>query len=102
VLPLDTPLPEAESRARSLLESALIAGRRCGVKVRTDLRRARLPGRLIVEQAEELGSEIIYLAARHGVDPTARYVLAKRPCRVVVETQPLDARPLAARVRVAA
>src|SRR4051812_12002605 len=101
-LPLDAPLPDAESRARSLLETALIAGRRSGVKVRTDLRRTRSPGRLVVEQAARLGSEIVYLSLRHGVDPTAQYVLAKRPCRVVVETQPVEDRPLAARAHAAA
>jgi len=101
-LPLDAPLPEAESRARSLLETALIAGRRSGVKVRTDLRRTRSPGRLVVEQAARLGSEIVYLSLRHGVDPTAQYVLAKRPCRVVVETQPVEERPLAARAHAVA
>jgi basic amino acid/polyamine antiporter, APA family len=107
-LPLDAPLPEAESRALSLLETALIAGRRSGVKVRTDLRRARSAGRLIVEQAEELNSEIVYLSTRHGpptmhgFGPIAQYVLAKRPCRVVVETQPLAERPLAARAHAAA
>jgi APA family basic amino acid/polyamine antiporter len=101
-LPLDAPLPEVESQARSLLETALIAGRRNGVKVRTDVRRTRSAGRLIVEQARELGSQVVYLSMRHGVDPTAQYVLAKRPCRVIVETQPPDERPLAARAHVAA
>jgi basic amino acid/polyamine antiporter, APA family len=107
-LPLDAPLPEAESRARSLLETALIAGRRSGVKVRTDMRRTRLAGGLIVAQAQELGSEIVYLSTlhgpptMHGFGPIAQYVLTKRPCRVVVETQPLADRPLAARAHAAA
>jgi APA family basic amino acid/polyamine antiporter len=101
-LPLDVPLLEAESRARSLLESALIGGRRAGVKVRTDLRRTRSAGRLIVEQAVELRSEIVYIATAPGLGPTAEYVLAKRPCRVVVETQPLPERPLAVRAHAAA
>jgi hypothetical protein len=47
-----------------------------------------------VEEAEQRRSEVVYLDAVHAppseraLGPTARYLLEKRPCRVVVETDP--------------
>ena len=58
------------------------------------LLRTRNPGRTIVDESILLHSEVIYLGTVHaparerGLGPTATYLLAARPCRVVVETGP--------------
>jgi APA family basic amino acid/polyamine antiporter len=91
-LPLDGPLEEEEAIGRRVLDTAALIGRQNSVHVRTSLLRTRLPGRTIVDEARRLRSEIIYLstihapASEHALGPTARYLLAHRPCRVVLES----------------
>jgi hypothetical protein len=99
-LSLDAGLHEEEQQGLALLESAKLAGRKAGFKVQTRLLRTRNPGHTIVEEAERSEAEIIYLATDHApanersLGPTAMYLLARRPCRVVIETPPMrGARP---------
>jgi APA family basic amino acid/polyamine antiporter len=93
-LSLDAGLEEEEQLGLSVLESAKLAGRKAGVKVQTRLIRTRNPGAAIVEEAERQKAEIIYLATEHApraeraLGPTASYLLAHRPCRIVIETPP--------------
>jgi APA family basic amino acid/polyamine antiporter len=93
-IPLDGPLTAEEDRGRGVLEAARLIGRRNGLHVRTSLLRTRHPGRTLVEEAQRLGSEIIYLADSHApaaeraLGPTASYLLAERPCRVIIQTGP--------------
>jgi APA family basic amino acid/polyamine antiporter len=93
-LSLDAGLEEEERLGMSVLESAKVRGRRAGLKVQTRLIRTRNPGAAIVEEAERRGAEIIYLGTAHApaseraLGPTASYLLAHRPCRVVIETPP--------------
>jgi len=95
-LSLDAGLEEEEQLGLSVLESAKLAGRKSGVKVHTHLIRTRNPGAAIVEEAERTHAEIIYLATDHAppseraLGPTASYLLAHRPCRIVIETPPAD------------
>jgi basic amino acid/polyamine antiporter, APA family len=104
---LDAPLDAEEQLARNMLDSAKLAGMRSGVKVRGHALRTRNPGKTIVEEARRLGSDAIYLATTHapaaerGLGPLALYLLRVRPCRVVLETSPVEKRPLAARARAA-
>jgi APA family basic amino acid/polyamine antiporter len=97
-LPLDAGLEREEEQGMSVLESAKVRGRRSGLKVQTRLIRTRNPGAAIVEEAERRGAEIIYLATNHAppseraLGPTASYLLAHRPCRVVIETPPAEQR----------
>jgi basic amino acid/polyamine antiporter, APA family len=80
-----------EYQARCALDVARLQARARGLKVRVKLIRARHPGRAIVEEARERGSDLIYVSTEHGpsderlLGPTTRYLLAKRPCRVIVE-----------------
>ncbi len=95
-LSLESGLEEEEAHGRSVLESARIQARRAGIKIRTGLIRTRNPGSALVEEAERVGSDVIYWSAIHapagekGIGPTAAYLLSRRPCRVIIET---DNRP---------
>jgi nucleotide-binding universal stress UspA family protein len=95
-IPREHELPDGgfdalEATARNALENARLAARSRGLKVRVNLVRCRNPGKAIVEEARERGSDLIYLSTEHApsderaLGPTTRYVLAKRPCRVIVE-----------------
>ena len=92
-LSLDAGLEEEEKLGLSVLESAKLAGRKSGLKVQTRLIRTRSPGAAIVEEAQHRNAEIIYLGTAHAppseraLGPTASYLLAHRPCRVVIETR---------------
>jgi APA family basic amino acid/polyamine antiporter len=95
-LSLDAGLEEEEQLGLSVLESAKVTGRKSGLKVHTRLLRTRTPGAAIVEEAERSRAEIIYLGTAHAplseraLGPTATYLLAHRPCRVVIETPPAN------------
>ena len=95
-LSLDAGLEQEEQVGLGVLESAKLAGRKAGVKVQTRLMRARNPGHALVEEARRRNAEIIYLGTAHAppseraLGPTASYLLAHRPCRVVVEIPPAD------------
>jgi basic amino acid/polyamine antiporter, APA family len=92
-LSLEAGLEEEEAQGRSVLESARIKARRAGVKIHTGLIRTRNPGAALVEEAERVGSDVIYWSTIHApageqrIGPTAAYLLSKRPCRVIIETQ---------------
>ncbi len=92
-LSLEAGLEEEEAQGRSVLESARIQARRAGIKIHTGLIRTRKPGAALVEEAERVGSDVIYWSAIHApageqrIGPTAAYLLSKRPCRVIIETE---------------
>jgi basic amino acid/polyamine antiporter, APA family len=91
-LSLDSGLEEEEAHGRSVLEIARIQARRAGIKIHTGLIRTRNPGSALVEEAERVGSDVIYWSTIHapagerGIGPTATYLLSRRPCRVIIET----------------
>jgi basic amino acid/polyamine antiporter, APA family len=92
-LSLESGLEEEEARGRSVLESARIRARRAGIKVHTGLIRTRNPGAALVQEAERVHADVIYWSTIHApegeqrIGPTAAYLLSKRPCRVIIETQ---------------
>ena len=96
-LPLDGGLEDEEREARRVLEVARMQAKVAGCRVRCRLIRTRNPGRAIVEEARERRSDLIYLSTEHApseerlLGPTTRYVLAHRPCRVVIEHDPATA-----------
>jgi APA family basic amino acid/polyamine antiporter len=91
-LSLDSGLAAEEALGRSILESARIQGRRAGIKVHTGLIRARNPGAALADEAQRIGADVIYLSTRHApaseqrIGLTASYLLDRRPCRIVIET----------------
>jgi basic amino acid/polyamine antiporter, APA family len=92
-LSLEAGLEEEEAHGRSVLETARIQARRRGIKIHTGLIRTRNPGAALVEEAERVGSDVIYWSTIHapageqGIGPTAAYLLSKRPCRVIIESE---------------
>jgi hypothetical protein len=92
-LSLEAGLEAEEAHGRSVLESARIQARRLGIKIRTGLIRTRNPGAALVEEAERVGSDVIYWSTIHApagekrIGPTAAYLLSKRPCRVIIESE---------------
>jgi APA family basic amino acid/polyamine antiporter len=94
-VPVNSDLPDGleqeEYEARCALDVARLQARARGLRVRVKLIRARNPGAAIVEEARERHSDLIYLSTEHApsderlLGPTTRYILAKRPCRVIVE-----------------
>jgi APA family basic amino acid/polyamine antiporter len=91
-LSLDAGLVAEEALGRSILESARIQARRSGIKLQTGLIRTRNPGGALFDEAQRIGSDVIYLSTRHApadeqqIGATASYLLDKRPCRIIVET----------------
>jgi APA family basic amino acid/polyamine antiporter len=92
-LSLDEGLEAEEAQGRSVLESARIKARRAGIKIHTELVRTRNPGAAIVTEAQRVNADVIYWSTLHApageqrIGPTAVYLLSKRPCRVIIETE---------------
>jgi len=92
-LSLEAGLEAEEAQGRSALETARIKARRSNIKIRTGLIRTRNPGAALVEEAKRVDADVIYWSTIHApvgeqrIGPTATYLLAKRPCRVIIETE---------------
>jgi len=92
-LSLEAGLEQEEAQGRAVLESARIQARRAGIEIHTGLIRTRNPGAALVEEAMRVGAEVIYWSTLHApageqrIGPTAAYLLSKRPCRVIIETE---------------
>jgi APA family basic amino acid/polyamine antiporter len=94
-LPIDAELPEEELAARAVIEQARLQGGR-RVTGHTERVRPGQTGRLIVEEARELRAVAIVmpLPPRTGTTlfgKTVETVLADRPCRVIIESEPTNA-----------
>ncbi|MDX6676619.1 MAG: basic amino acid/polyamine antiporter, family [Solirubrobacteraceae bacterium] len=95
-LPLDADIPEVDATAASVIEQArLLVGRRVsGRAVRV---RAGQAGRVIIEEARAIRSQAIVLplpprtAGTTLFGKTVETVLAERPCRVILESEPAAA-----------
>jgi basic amino acid/polyamine antiporter, APA family len=98
-LSLEAGLEGEEAQGRSVLESARIQARRAGIKIHTGLIRTRNPGAALLQEAERVGADVIYWSAIHApageqrIGPTAAYLLSKRPCRIIIETENRPAPP---------
>jgi APA family basic amino acid/polyamine antiporter len=95
--PIDATLPEQELAAQSIIEQAKLQGGR-RVSGHWEKVRAGQAGRLIVNEAREMRAAAIVLPLprRRGgtiFGPTIETVLAERPCRVIVESEPEAGEP---------
>jgi APA family basic amino acid/polyamine antiporter len=95
--PIDAALPEAEQAANSIIEQARIQG---GRRVTGHVEKVRpgQAGRMIVQEARELRAQAIVatLPPRTGATlfgKTLETVLAERPCRVIIQSDPAAAPP---------
>ena len=76
-----------------MLEGARIAAKRAGIKIHTGLIRTRNPGAALVEEAERVRCDVVYWSTIHApegeqrIGPTAAYLLSRRPCRVIIESE---------------
>lgn len=90
--PLDAQMPELEAAAQSVIEQAKLQGGR-RVNGRVVKIRAGQGGRTIISEAREIHARAIVmpLPPRSGTTlfgKTLETVLAERPCRVVIESDP--------------
>jgi APA family basic amino acid/polyamine antiporter len=90
--PIDAELPEQELAAQAIIEQAKLQGGR-RVTGHWEKVRAGGTGRLIVDEAREMGARAIVLPlpARTGstvFGKTVETVLAERPCRVIIQADP--------------
>ncbi|MDQ3607753.1 MAG: universal stress protein [Actinomycetota bacterium] len=95
--PIDADLPDQELAARAIVEQARVHGGR-RVSGRVEKVRAGQAGRLIVDEARSLHARAVILplaprASGQALFPkTAQTVLAERPCRVIIESNPAAGR----------
>ncbi|MCW3000468.1 MAG: universal stress protein [Solirubrobacterales bacterium] len=99
--PLNAELPEQELAAQAMIEQARLQGGR-RVTGRTQKVRAGAAGTVIVEAATAIRARAIVLPLppRTGAGTvfgkTVETVLAKRPCRVIIQSDPATVAPKAA------
>jgi len=91
--PIDAALPEAEAAAESIIEQARLQGGR-RVTGHVEKVRAGGAGRMIVQEARQLRAQAIVapLPPRTGgtlFGKTLETVLAERPCRVIIQSDPV-------------
>jgi APA family basic amino acid/polyamine antiporter len=92
-LPIDARMEAEEEAARSVIEQAKVQGGR-RVSGHVEKIRAGQAGRRIVEEANDMHAAAIVMPLPRRVDgaslfgKTLETVLAERPCRVVIESQP--------------
>ena len=93
LLPIDTHLEDAERAVRRLLERAGATGDSYGVKVATELVRARDAASAVVERAKSDHAEVIVIGAprttlqrspKFAASESVREVIRRAPCRVMV------------------
>src|SRR5438876_1329702 len=93
--PLDEEIADEEEKASEALAEAQLLGSDHGVEVKGKTVRARSIGAAIVDQAKELGVDLIVLGSApkwrrqsRFFSPTVEHVLKKAPCEVLVVAFP--------------
>jgi basic amino acid/polyamine antiporter, APA family len=92
-VPIDAAVPELEARAQASIDSARVLGGR-RVTGHWEKVRPGEAGRRIVDEAREIRARAIVMtpprrrAGASFLGRTIEYVLAERPCRVIIETEP--------------
>jgi APA family basic amino acid/polyamine antiporter len=108
-LPIDSPMPEAEAAADTVIEQARLQG---GGRVSGHWEKVRAgqAGRRIIEEAQDMRATAVVMTLPQRVAGTSVFgktieaVLAERPCRVIIESRPPVPGPVqpARRARAAA
>jgi APA family basic amino acid/polyamine antiporter len=92
--PLDADLRDEDSRARSVIERAKLI---CGQRVSGEIQHVRPgeAGAAVIREAKAIDAAAILMPIRYRdgrplLGQSVRYVLANRPCRVIVSADPGD------------
>ena len=94
-VPIDAELPDEEAEARRTIRAARAVGGRRVTGHWEKVRRGEA-GRRIVAEAREIRAKAIVMSppqrrtGRSMFGPTLEYVLAERPCRVIIESPPAE------------
>jgi APA family basic amino acid/polyamine antiporter len=94
-LPIDAPLPEQERKAQSAIDSARVLGGR-RVTGHWEKVRPGQAGRRIIDEARSIDARAIVMprpqkrAGSSLFGRTLETVLEERPCRVIIESEPLE------------
>jgi APA family basic amino acid/polyamine antiporter len=92
-LPIDADMADAEAAAESTIEQAKLQGGR-RVSGHWEKVRAGQAGRRIIEEAQDMRAAAVVMTLPRRVAGTSVFgktietVLAERPCRVIIESQP--------------
>ncbi|MFM9140200.1 MAG: amino acid permease, partial [Solirubrobacterales bacterium] len=94
-LPIDAEMPEREAAAQAVIEQACMQG---GARVNGHWEKVRpgQAGNLIAQEASEINAQAIVMAlpprqAGSLFGKTLETVLEKRPCRVIIQSEPAGA-----------
>jgi APA family basic amino acid/polyamine antiporter len=90
--PLDADLPDQEARAQSAIERAKLI---CGGRISGEINHVRpgQAGAVVVKKAKDIDAAVVLMPIRYRdgqpvVSKSIQYVLAHRPCRVIVAAHP--------------
>jgi nucleotide-binding universal stress UspA family protein len=91
-LPMEAPLPDAETKARDILNEGESIVTLRGLPVRVEVRRSRIAGEEIIRAAKDWGADLIVMGIRSQIrmaqdllGRTSDLVLRRAPCEVVVD-----------------
>ncbi len=96
MLPLDAHLPEAERLADDTLARARSITDRYDVPLTTRIAHARAAGHAVIDEAIEIGADIILMGDLPGrggetrFNETTTYVFSHAPCEVVIDRPAMD------------
>jgi nucleotide-binding universal stress UspA family protein len=95
VTPLDVEIPEMEASAEKILNAAEEASRRCGLKTRAKILRARSAADALLDEMKEQGVELAIIGHHHRprmveslIGTTSSRLAERAPCRVLISIPP--------------
>jgi nucleotide-binding universal stress UspA family protein len=91
-LPMEAPMPEAESRAQEILKGGESIVSLRGLPVKGEVRRGRVAGEEIIRAAKDWDADLIVMGIRSEIrmaqeifGRTSDLVLRRAPCEVIVD-----------------
>ena len=95
VTPLDAEIPEFQARAEKILNAAEEEARRCGLKARVEILRARSAADALLDEMKEHGFELAIIGHHHRprmveslIGTTSSRLAERAPCRVLISIPP--------------
>ena len=91
-LPLEAPMPEAETKAREIIKEGEAIVTLRGLQVKGEVRRGRVAGEEIIRAAKDWEADLIVMGIRSQIrmaqeilGRTSDLVLRRAPCEVIVD-----------------